>query len=182
MYTLQKSHKNCVRHKISSTLQNLKRNGNILNKGLIRWVTNLFKHTKLKICIRFKKKKKKRLWQNNVEILYLYNNLSVFFHKWNCSKCLRESTISLRFKRTYFSIASNSVYCMFDVQLLKNIQSRNRIIEQTVRTSLKYKYNQQDATFSRYIYFYKLLYMFQAVSPPIIRSTKLYIQRQVLSS
>jgi len=44
------------------------------------------------------------------------------------------------------------------------------------------KYNQQDATFSRSIYFYKLLYMFQAVPPPIIRSTKLYIQRQVLSN
>jgi len=47
-------------------------------------------------------------------------------------------------------------------------------------TSLKY--NQQDATFSRSIYFYKLLYMFQAVPPPIIRSRKLYIQRQVLSN
>jgi len=46
-------------------------------------------------------------------------------------------------------------------------------------TSLKY--NQQDATFSRSICFYKLLYMFQAVPPPIIRSTKLYIQLQVLS-
>jgi len=44
------------------------------------------------------------------------------------------------------------------------------------------KYSQQDATFSRSIYFYKLLYMFQAVPPPIIRSTKLYIQRQVLSN
>ena len=44
------------------------------------------------------------------------------------------------------------------------------------------KYNQQDATFSPYIYFNKLLYMFQAVPPPIIRSTKLYIQRQVLSN
>jgi len=44
------------------------------------------------------------------------------------------------------------------------------------------KYNQQGATFSRSVYFYKLLYMFQAVSPPIIRSTKLYIQRQVLSN
>ena len=41
------------------------------------------------------------------------------------------------------------------------------------------KYNQQDTTFSRYIYFYKLLYIFQAVPPPIIRSTKLYIQRRV---
>jgi hypothetical protein len=44
------------------------------------------------------------------------------------------------------------------------------------------KDNQQDATFSRSIYFYKLLCMFQAVPPPIIRSTKLYIQRQVLST
>ena len=48
--------------------------------------------------------------------------------------------------------------------------------------SLSLKYNQQDATLSRSIYFYKLLYMFQAVTPPIIRSTKLYIQRQVLSN
>jgi len=46
---------------------------------------------------------------------------------------------------------------------------------------LTLKYSQQDATFSRAIYFYKLLYMFQAVPPPIIRSTELYIQSQVLS-
>jgi len=39
-----------------------------------------------------------------------------------------------------------------------------------VRTSLKY--NQQDATFSRSIYFYKLLHMFQAITPPLIRRTK----------
>jgi hypothetical protein len=44
------------------------------------------------------------------------------------------------------------------------------------------KYNQEDATFSRTVYFYKLLLMFQALPPPIIRSTKLYIQRQVLSN
>jgi len=44
------------------------------------------------------------------------------------------------------------------------------------------KYNQQDAKFSRSIYFYKFLYRFQAVPPPIIRSAKLYIQRQVLSN
>jgi len=37
-------------------------------------------------------------------------------------------------------------------------------------------------TFSRSIYFYKLLYKFQTVPPPIIRSRKLYIQRQVLSN
>jgi len=43
-------------------------------------------------------------------------------------------------------------------------------------------YNQQDATFSRSIYFYKLLYKFQAFPPPIIMSIKLYIQRQVLSN
>jgi hypothetical protein len=36
------------------------------------------------------------------------------------------------------------------------------------------KYNQQDVTFSRSVYFYKLLYMFQAVSPPIIRSTNVH--------
>jgi len=45
--------------------------------------------------------------------------------------------------------------------------------------NISLKYNQQNATFSRSIYFYKLLYRFQAVPPPIIRSTKLYIQRQV---
>ena len=51
-----------------------------------------------------------------------------------------------------------------------------------VKVNLKYlKYNQQDTTLSRSIYFYKFLYMFQAVPPPIIRSTKLYIHRQVLS-
>jgi len=37
-------------------------------------------------------------------------------------------------------------------------------------TDSSLKYNQQDATFTRSIYFYKLLYMFQVVSPPIIRS------------
>jgi hypothetical protein len=44
------------------------------------------------------------------------------------------------------------------------------------------KCNQQNATFPQSIHFYKLLFMFQAVPPPIIRSTKLYIQRQVLSN
>jgi hypothetical protein len=48
--------------------------------------------------------------------------------------------------------------------------------------SISLQYNQKDATFSRSIYFYKLLCMFQTVPPPIIRSTKLYIQRQVLSN
>jgi hypothetical protein len=40
-------------------------------------------------------------------------------------------------------------------------------------------HNQQDATFLNFVYFYRMLYMFQAVTPPIIRSTKLYIQLQV---
>jgi len=31
-------------------------------------------------------------------------------------------------------------------------------------------------------FFYKLLYMFQAVPPPIIRNTKLYKKRQVLTN
>jgi hypothetical protein len=53
-------------------------------------------------------------------------------------------------------------------------------IRKLIKISLKY--NQQDAMLSRSIYFHKLLYMFQAVPPPIIRSTKLYIQRQVLSN
>jgi len=47
--------------------------------------------------------------------------------------------------------------------------------------NISLKYNQQDATLAHSIYFYKLLYMFQAVPPPIIRSTKPYIQRRVLS-
>jgi hypothetical protein len=34
------------------------------------------------------------------------------------------------------------------------------------------KYNQHDATFSRSVYFHKLLYVFQAVPSPIIRSKK----------
>jgi hypothetical protein len=44
------------------------------------------------------------------------------------------------------------------------------------------KYNQQDATFSRSVYSYKLLNMFQAVPLPTIRSTKLYMQHQGLST
>jgi len=36
--------------------------------------------------------------------------------------------------------------------------------------------------FSQSIYFYRLFCMFQAVPPPINRSTKLYIQCQVLSN
>jgi len=41
------------------------------------------------------------------------------------------------------------------------------------------EFNQQDATFLRFIYFCKTFYMFQTVFPSIIRSTKLHIQCQV---
>ena len=39
-------------------------------------------------------------------------------------------------------------------------------------------YNQKDATFLKFIYFCKTLYMFQTICPSIIRSTKLHIERQ----
>jgi len=66
------------------------------------------------------------------------------------------------------------------LQLLTFLPHIWDVRKQSSDTSLKY--NQHDATFSRSTYFYKLLYMFQAVPPPIIRSTKLYIQRQALSN
>jgi len=93
----------------------------------------------------------------------------------NCSTCLRRflrpssgaqnCTYSVRYCQTN---TAASCYCGWDGT--------------TCIASISLKYNQQDATFSWSIYFYKLLYMFQAVPPPIIRSTKLYIQRQVLSN
>jgi len=39
------------------------------------------------------------------------------------------------------------------------------------------EYNQKDATFLKFIYFCKTLYMFQTVYPSIMGSTKLHIQR-----
>ena len=41
------------------------------------------------------------------------------------------------------------------------------------------KYNQQDATFLKFIYFCKTLYTFQTVFPVHHQSTKLHIERQV---
>ena len=43
-----------------------------------------------------------------------------------------------------------------------------------------FMYNQQDATLHNLFIFCEMLYMFQAVPPPIIRSSKLYVQHQVL--
>ena len=41
------------------------------------------------------------------------------------------------------------------------------------------KYNQQDAKLQFFFYFCKLFYMFRVDPPPIIRSTKLYLQNLV---
>ena len=41
------------------------------------------------------------------------------------------------------------------------------------------EYNQQGATFLKFIYFCNTLYMFQTVFPSTIRSSKLHIERQV---
>jgi len=46
------------------------------------------------------------------------------------------------------------------------------------RMSVFSEYNQQDATFLKFIYFYKTLYMFQTGFPSIIRITNLHVQRQ----
>ena len=45
-------------------------------------------------------------------------------------------------------------------------------------SSIFSEYNTQDSMFLKFIYFCKILYMFQTVLPPIIRNTKLHIQRQ----
>jgi len=48
----------------------------------------------------------------------------------------------------------------------------------TISYDIFLEYNQQNVRFLKFIYFCKTLYMFQTVFPPIIRSTKLHIQRQ----
>jgi hypothetical protein len=78
-------------------------------------------------------------------------------------------------KCMYFIIKNSGVY-----ELSPTASMEINAFQTSGKISLKY--NQEDATFSGSIYFYKLLYMFQAVSPPIIRSTKLYIKRQVFSN
>jgi hypothetical protein len=74
----------------------------------------------------------------------------------------------------------NNVSFTYLIVAIHNDFLANRHSMRYVDTHLKH--NQQTATFSRSIYFCKLLYMFQAVTPPTIRSTKLYIQRLVLSN
>ena len=55
-------------------------------------------------------------------------------------------------------------------------------IHMSVHRNLITNYSQQDATFLEFIFFLQTLYVFHAVPPPIIRSTQLYIQLQVLST
>jgi len=52
-------------------------------------------------------------------------------------------------------------------------------IHRSVMANIFSEYNQQDATFLKFIYFCKTLYMFQTGFLTIIRSSKLHIQRQV---
>jgi hypothetical protein len=54
-------------------------------------------------------------------------------------------------------------------------------IHMSVHRNIIPNYSQQDATFLICLFLQKL-YMFQAVPPPILRSTQLYIQLQVLST
>jgi hypothetical protein len=64
--------------------------------------------------------------------------------------------------------------------IVKPILLPAAIVDEMERSSVSFTIaagnNQQDATFSRSIYFFELLYMFQAIPPPIIKSTKLYIR------
>jgi hypothetical protein len=50
----------------------------------------------------------------------------------------------------------------------------------SVHRNIITNYSQQDVTLLDIYLFLQTLYMFQAVPPPIIRSTTLYIQLQVL--
>ena len=54
-------------------------------------------------------------------------------------------------------------------------------VHANIRHQIFPSYNQQEATFLDFLLL-QMLYMFQAVPPPIIRSTQLYIQLQVLST
>ena len=85
----------------------------------------------------------------------------------NCSACFRP----------FLRPSSGAQNCIYVVSFCQTNTAAC-----THHASISLKYDQQDATFSRSIYFYKLLCMFQTVPPPIIRSTKLYVQRQVLSN
>jgi len=69
--------------------------------------------------------------------------------------------------RRFFRPSSGARNCTYSV---RNLSDRNCCL----------LHNQQDATFLKFIYFCKTLYMFQTVFPSIIRSSKLHTQRQGL--
>ena len=111
------------------------------------------------------------------------------FRQHSCIKGFVENTWKGRF-HDYIStrLRSGQIWSKVGIDWHLSVKASNKkLIKVRILTficpciaSISLKYNQQDKTFSRCIYFYKSLCMFQAVPPPIIRSTKLYIQRQVL--
>ena len=60
----------------------------------------------------------------------------------------------------------------------KNLEVNLTFIDPCIATVFS-EFNQQDATFLKFIYFCKTLYVFQTVFPSNIRSSKLHIQCQV---
>ena len=106
----------------------------------------------------------------------VFNNLQLFLIRW-CFKIQWQLYIppALTLRKNEF--------CLHGVFIRFVWESERTAFISVQRTwaVLSLKYNQEDATSSPSIYFYKFLCMFQAVPPPIIRSTKLYIQRQVLT-
>ena len=122
-------------------------------------------------------------------VLWCWVGLWIVSHSWLCINgpsepcCLRDVCVC-RWVNHLFFYPIHFVWkvCDFSDGLFGLV---SKFLHWTVSNNvpnISLKYIQQNATFSRSIYFYKLLYMFQAVPPPIIRSTKLYIQRQVLSN
>jgi hypothetical protein len=89
--------------------------------------------------------------------------------------------LNLRLLTYYLRFDTRIYECWSDRECLFSKENLKFDVYISVHCEYISKYNQQDATFFRSIYFYKLLFLFQAVPPPIISSTKLYTQRQVLS-
>jgi len=118
--------------------------------------------------------------------------ISVYVFSWFLIFSVKMSKVSWLLYKTFLMILCKSQMMILTGKKICSCKTWNinyscvwiaiLVITQRVAVTLFLKYNQQDAMLSRSIYFYKLLYMFQAVPPPIIRHTKLYIQRQVLSN
>jgi hypothetical protein len=86
-----------------------------------------------------------------------------------------EGTAILLNVGTYWQLTLNSwPYKYEGFRILRNVKDYLPLFP---------KHSQQDASFlDLFIYFYKMLYMFQSVPAPIIRSTKLYTECHVLST